>query len=168
MATAATHSKTSRRRARSRDPQAIVLLKKDHREVDALFDQFEEAEAEREKLALVEKITLALKVHAQIEEELFYPAERGEVDDDTLDEALVEHAGMKELISQIESMRPGDELFDAKVTVLGEYVRHHVREEESQMFPQAKKSDLDLDSIGERLAERKKELMAKLGGPAKH
>ncbi len=158
--------KTTRtRRTGRRDPLAVSLLKKDHREVEAMFDEYEQLEADADKLALFGKIALALKVHTQIEEEIFYPAERGEVEDDMLDEAFVEHAGAKQLISEIEAMKPGDEYYDAKVKVLGEYVKHHVREEEQPggIFTQAKRGDEDLDAIGQRLEARKKALMAELG-----
>lgn len=154
------------RRTSRRDPLAITLLKKDHREVDGWFDEYEQLEAEAEKLALFNKIALALKVHTQIEEEIFYPEERGEVEDDMLDEAYVEHDGAKKLIAEIEAMKPGDEYYDAKVKVLGEYIKHHVKEEEQPggIFAQAKKGDEDLEAMGERMAARKEELMAELGG----
>lgn len=159
-------SKTSAKTpAKSKDPLAIELLKQDHREVEGYFEQFEKAESDDEKADLARRICLALTVHAQIEEEIFYPEARVEdVEDDLLDEAYVEHASAKELIRQIEGMKPGDEYFDAKVTVLGEYVKHHVEEEEKEMFPQARKSDMDLDALGEKLQARKQELMGKLGG----
>jgi hemerythrin superfamily protein len=161
----AEHRKPSRRRAaaRSRDPEAIALLKQDHREVEALFKAYEKLESDKDKLATAQKICLALKVHAQIEEEILYPAERGEVDDDTIDEAYVEHDGIKKLMAEIEAAKPSDDFYDAKVQVLGEYVTHHVKEEESEMFPQAKKSDLNLDGIGDKLAARKAELMKQYG-----
>ena len=154
------------RRTGRRDPLAISLLKKDHREVDAMFDEYEQLEEEGEKLALFQKIALSLKVHTQIEEEIFYPSERGEVEDDLLDEAQVEHDGAKKLIAEIEAMKPADEFYDAKVKVLGEYIKHHVKEEEQPggIFAQAKKGDEDLDAMGERLKARKDELMAQLGG----
>jgi hemerythrin superfamily protein len=102
-----------------------------------------------------------LTVHATIEEEIFYPAARAaEVDADLLDEADVEHASAKDLISQIESMSPDDDLYDAKVSVLGEYIDHHVQEEEGEMFPKCRKSEMDLAALAEALAERKSELMA--------
>jgi hypothetical protein len=170
---AVTQNKTSSSRARSgrrrrtsrRDPLAINLLKKDHREVEGWFDEYEQLEDDAEKLELFKKIALALKVHTTIEEEIFYPEERGDVEEDTLDEAYVEHAGAKQLIAEIEGMRPGDEFYDAKVKVLGEYIKHHVREEEQPggIFAQAKRGDEDLDAMGERLAVRKEELMAELG-----
>ena len=173
MATAQASSSKSaktrrKRRTGVRDPLAISLLKKDHREVDHMFDEYEQLEEDNEKLELFQKIALALKVHTQIEEEIFYPEERGDVEDDMLDEALVEHDGAKKLIAEIEAMKPSDDLYDAKVKVLGEYIKHHVKEEEQPggIFAQAKKGDEDLDAMGERLQARKQELMAELR-PAK-
>jgi hemerythrin superfamily protein len=171
MATA--HAKTKAkpatrrtRRTGRRDPLAISLLKKDHREVESMFDEYEQLEGDREKLALFNKIALALKVHTQVEEEILYPEERGEVEDDLLDEAYVEHAGAKKLIAEIEAMQPSDEFYDAKVKVLGEYIKHHVKEEEQPggLFSQAKKGDEDLDAMGERIKARMAELKAELGG----
>ena len=155
-----------KRRTGVRDPLAIRLLKKDHREVDSMFDEYEQLEEEGEKLALFQQIALALKVHTQIEEEILYPEERGDVEDDLLDEALVEHDGAKKLIAEIEAMQPSDDLYDAKVKVLGEYVKHHVKEEEQPggVFSQAKKGEEDLDAMGERLQARKDELMQQMGG----
>lgn len=164
-------AKTRRtRRTGRRDPLAITLLKQDHREVEGMFDEYEQLENDAEKQALFDKIALALKVHTQIEEEILYPEERGEVDDDLLDEAYVEHDGAKKLIAEIESMKPGDDFYDAKVKVLGEYIKHHVREEEQPggLFSQAKKGDEDLEAMGERLKARKEELMTKMGGRVAH
>jgi hypothetical protein len=154
------------RRTGRRDPLAITLLKKDHREVAAMFEEYEQLEAEAEKLALFNKIALALKVHTQIEEEILYPEERGDVEDDMLDEAYVEHAGAKKLIAEIEAMKPSEEFYDAKVKVLGEYITHHVKEEEQPggLFAQAKRGDEDLNEMGERLKVRKEQLLAQLGG----
>jgi hypothetical protein len=154
------------RRTGSRDPLAVTLLKKDHREVAAMFEEYEQLEADAEKLALFNKIALALKVHTQIEEEILYPEERGSVEDDLLDEAYVEHDGAKKLIAEIEAMKPTDDFYDAKIKVLGEYITHHVKEEEQPggLFAQAKRGDEDLDAMGERLKARKAELMAELGG----
>ena len=169
--TPAKSAKTRRtRRTGRRDPLAISLLKKDHREVEQMFDEYEQLEKDAEKLALFNKIALALKVHTQIEEEILYPETRGEVEDDMLDEAYVEHDGAKKLIAEIEAMKPGQEFYDAKVKVLGEYIKHHVKEEEQPggLFSQAKKSDEDLEAMGERLKARKEELMAKMGAPAAH
>jgi hypothetical protein len=154
------------RRTGRRDPLAVTLLKQDHREVEGWFDEYEQLEAESEKLELFGKIALALKVHTQIEEEIFYAEERGQVEDDLLDEAQVEHDGAKKLIAEIEAMQPSEDLYDAKVKVLGEYIKHHVKEEEQPggIFAQAKRGDEDLDAMGERLKARKAELMAQLGG----
>jgi hemerythrin superfamily protein len=139
---------------------AIALLEADHREVDGYFDAFEAASESADKKALADKICLALKVHTQIEEELFYPPAREKTGDgDLLDEALVEHAGAKTLIAQIESMRPGQPLYDAKVKVLAEQVRHHVEEEETELFPEVRDTRIDLDALGAKLAARKAELM---------
>jgi hypothetical protein len=155
-----THPRRTRRTGQ-RDPLAITLLKQDHREVEGWFDGYEQLEADSEKEELFGKIALALKVHCAIEEEIFYPEERGEVEDDMLDEAQVEHDGAKKLIAEIEGMTAGDELYDAKVKVLGEYIKHHVKEEEQPggIFAQAKKGEEDLDEMGERLKTRKEELM---------
>jgi hypothetical protein len=149
-----------------RDPLAITLLKKDHREVEGWFEEYEQLEGDGEKLALFNKIALALKVHTTIEEEIFYPEERGEVEDDMLDEAYVEHDGAKKLIAEIEGMKPSEDFYDAKVRVLGEYIKHHVKEEERRggIFAQAKRGEEDLDATGARMKARKKELMAQMGG----
>jgi len=161
------HAGRTRRTGR-RDPLAVTLLKQDHRQVEAWFDEYEQLETDADKLALFNQIALALKVHCQIEEEIFYPEDRGEVEDDMLDEAYVEHAGAKNLIAEIEQMEPSEAFYDAKVKVLGEYIKHHVREEEQPggIFAQAKKGGEDLDEMGERLKARKAELMAELGGAA--
>jgi hypothetical protein len=171
---ATTQTKSSKTKARSgrtrrtarRDPLAVTLLKKDHREVEGWFDEFEQLEAEAEKLALFQKIATALKVHTQIEEEIFYPESRGEVEDDLLDEAYVEHDSAKKMIAEIEGMKPSAEFYDAKVKVLGEYIKHHVKEEEQPggLFAQAKKSGEDLEEMGQRLKTRKEELMTQMGG----
>lgn len=165
---AAKSAKTRRtRRTGRRDPLAVRLLKQDHREVEGWFDEYEQLEDDSEKLELFTKIATALKVHTQIEEEIFYPEERGDVEDDMLDEAYVEHEGAKKLIAEIEAMQPGDEYYDAKVKVLGEYIKHHVKEEEQPggIFSQAKKGDEDLDEMGERIKARKEELMAEFEAP---
>ena len=158
--TARTSSSTrasERRRARPQD--AIQLLRADHRKVQDLFDQFEKARGDDRKAELAQEICTELKVHAQIEEEIFYPAAREALkEQDLIDEAAVEHASAKELIAQIEQAHTGDELFDAKVTVLGEYIKHHVKEEENELFPKIRKSGLDLEEVGAQLAQRKVEL----------
>jgi len=142
---------------------ALELLEQDHREVEELFDEFDELKDEARKDKLAREICQALKVHTQIEEEIFYPAARKAAkDDDLLDEAIVEHASAKKLISEIEKMEAGEEMFDAKVRVLGEQVKHHVREEEEELFPELDRTDLDLDELGAKLAKRKEELMKKM------
>ena len=146
---------------------AITLLSADHAKVKKLFNEFQSLKEEdgsaEDKSALVTQICNELKVHAEIEEEIFYPAVRKAIDDgDLMDEALVEHAGAKELIAQLEDMSPDDELYDAKVTVLGEQIRHHVKEEEGEMFPKAKKAKVDGQALGVQMTERKAELMAEL------
>ena len=137
---------------------AIALLKQDHRMVEALFDEFEDAE-EQEQAQLATRICNMLTVHAQIEEELLYPAAKeafeDEEEEDMVHEANVEHASAKDLIAKIEAMTPEDEEFEATVKVLGEYVKHHVKEEENEMFPALKKTELDLKAMGEQLAQRK-------------
>lgn len=146
--------------AKPRD--AVALLKQDHDEVKAMFKQYEElgdrAFATKQKLA--EKICLELTKHAIAEEEIFYPAVRADVDDadDMVDEATVEHQSAKDLIAQIHSMDPHDDLYDAKVKVLGEYIDHHVKEEEEEMFPQAKKAGIDLVSLAQQIQARKDEI----------
>jgi hypothetical protein len=148
----------------SREPLSIKLLKQDHREVEKWFGQYEKLKSDKDKLELFKKIALALKVHTTIEEEILYPEERGDVEDDLLDEAYVEHDGAKKLIAEIETMKPGDKFYDAKVKVLGEYIKHHVKEEEEPggLFAQAKKGDEDLEEMGLRLKARKEQLMAQL------
>jgi hemerythrin superfamily protein len=147
-------------------PDAIDQLISDHREVESLFEAYDElvdADADSgEKQAVALQICAMLTAHATVEEELFYPAARevlGE-DEDLVDEADVEHACAKDLIAQIEAGTPDDPLYDAKVKVLGEYIDHHVQEEENEMFPKVRKSDLDLDALGEDQAARKAELLA--------
>jgi hemerythrin superfamily protein len=141
---------------------ALQLLTEDHRTVEALFEKFEKAGGDTKKEQLARQICLELKVHAMLEEELFYPALRGKIDDDDLDEALVEHDGAKMLINEIEAGSGGDDFYEAKVKVLKEQIEHHVKEEERQsdnIFSQARKTDVDLDMLGEQMAMRKAELM---------
>jgi hemerythrin superfamily protein len=149
--------------AESKPKDAIALLKQDHRTVEDLFAQFEKASGDGRKQTLAEKICMELSIHATIEEEIFYPACEGKVDEDLMKEAYVEHDGAKVLIAEIEAGGPSDEFYDAKVKVLQEQIEHHVEEEEKRlegMFSQARRSDLDLDALGEQLAQRKQELTA--------
>jgi hypothetical protein len=168
MATRNPAKKTAAKSTRSTATDATQLLTADHKEVKALFKQYEKlADAEgnaSERQELAQQICTMLTVHATVEEEIFYPAAReADVDSDLLDEAEVEHASAKDLIAQIESMQPDEELYDAKVTVLGEYINHHVEEEEGELFPKCRKSGMDLALLGEELAARKEELMAESG-----
>ena len=140
---------------------AIALLKKDHRTVEDLFADFEKAGGDGRKQKLAEQICLDLSVHAQIEEEIFYPACEGKVDEDLLKESYVEHDGAKVLIAEIMAGELSDEFYDSKVKVLSEEIAHHVEEEEKRMeglFAQARKAGLDMDALGEQLAARKEEL----------
>jgi hemerythrin superfamily protein len=162
--TKATRATQRKSRSGSAAGSAITLLKQDHREVEEFFEEYEELEDDNAKAQLAEKICLALKVHTQIEEEIFYPAARKATgDNDLLDEALVEHAGAKHLISEIEAMEVGDDLYDAKITVLGEQIKHHVKEEEEELFPEVERSDMDLKALGKELEDRKMELMSGTG-----
>jgi hemerythrin-like domain-containing protein len=145
---------------------AIALLKQDHRTVSALFEEFEKAD-EEEQSSIAQRVCQLLTVHATIEEELLYPAAKealeDEEDEDLVNEAEVEHASAKDLIAKIEGMSSDDEHFKATVTVLGEYIKHHVKEEENELFPQLKKTELDLKELGSRLADRKFALMEQMG-----
>ena len=150
---------------------AISLLTEDHKKVKKMFVDFEKlvksGKTNAEKGSLVQMICVELIVHTQIEEEIFYPAVRAAIDDDDLmDEADVEHAGAKELITQLLDMDPGDDHYDAKVTVLGENIDHHVKEEQDEMFPKAKKAKLDLGVLGAQMLVRKQELQARSGASA--
>jgi hemerythrin superfamily protein len=145
------------------EKDAIALLKEDHRTVEDLFAQFEKSSGGERKRKIAEQICLELSVHAQIEEEIFYPACEGKVDEELLKEAYVEHDGAKVLIAQIMEGGPGDEFYDAKVKVLQEQIEHHVEEEEKRMegmFAQARKAGLDMDALGAELAARKQQLTA--------
>jgi hypothetical protein len=142
---------------------AIALLKADHRAVEALFEKFENATGKDSKQKIAETICTELKIHSMIEEEIFYPALRGKIEDDLLDEAYVEHDGAKVLINDIMAGGADEEFYDAKVTVLGEEIEHHVGEEEKPsegMFAQAREADVDLVALGEQMAVRKEELTA--------
>jgi hemerythrin superfamily protein len=147
--------------AETKQQDAIALLKADHRTVEELFEKFEKATGEGRKQSIAEEICLDLSVHAQIEEEIFYPACEGKVDEDLLKESYVEHDGAKVLIAEIIAGGPDDEFYDAKVKVLSEEIEHHVEEEEKRLeglFAQARSAGLDMDALGEQLAARKQEL----------
>jgi hemerythrin superfamily protein len=144
---------------------AVALLKADHRKVEELFEKFEKAKSDTVKKALCEQICTELTVHATIEEEIFYPACTGEIEEDLVKEAYVEHDGAKVLIAELSQSGPGDDFYDAKVKVLSEEIKHHVKEEEKRaegMFAQARAAGLDMDALGAQMAARKKELMAQI------
>jgi hemerythrin superfamily protein len=144
---------------------AVALLKEDHRTVEELFAQFEKAGGEGRKQKLATQICTELSIHAQIEEEIFYPACEGKVEDELLKEAYVEHDGAKVLIAEIIAGGPSDEFYDAKVKVLQEQIEHHVQEEEKRLeglFSQARAAGLDMDALGDELRRRKEELKAEI------
>ena len=153
--------------SRDATPDATRLLAEDHREVHALFDHYrklgEGGASGDERRPLAEEICTLLTVHAALEEEIFYPAARAAaVDASVLDEAEVEHASAKDLIAQIRDAEPDAPLYDAKVSVLGEYINHHAREEEQELFPKCRASSMDLHDLGIRIAARKDELMREM------
>ncbi len=160
MTTTATRKKTN---GTSRAQDATALLRADHKSVSALFAEYEKARAKTKKKQLVTQICTALTVHAQIEEEIFYPAVKKALKDtELIPEATVEHATLKDLIAQVEGVEPDGEMFDARIKVMSEYVKHHVKEEQNEIFPKAKATKLDLMELGAQLAARKEELMAPL------
>jgi len=148
--------------ASDNDTNAVEVLKRDHDEVEKLFDQYEDAKDESNtelKVQIVTAVCKALTMHAQIEEELFYPAMRRQEDAlELIDEAAVEHQTLKNLVAELEGASPDDDLYDAKVKVLSEYVKHHVKEEEGELFPIAKRSEIDLDALGRQLVARKAQI----------
>ena len=140
---------------------ATAMLKADHKLVAGLFEEFEKTKSDARKASIVAQICKELTVHAQIEEEIFYPAVKAALQDHELvPEATVEHASVKDLIASVQGETPYGEMYDARVKVMGEFVKHHVKEEEKEMFPKVKKTDLDLYLLGEQMAARKQELMA--------
>jgi hypothetical protein len=141
---------------------AIALLKADHRKVEDLFERFKKARGADRRKALAEEICQELSIHATIEEEIFYPACKGQVEEDRLSESYVEHDGAKVLIAELVASSPEDEFFDAKMSVLSEEIRHHVKEEEKPregVFAQAREAGMDLEALGRKLLARKEELM---------
>lgn len=156
----------STKRGSRSQPLALELLSTDHRKVEAMFDRYEEMVEEDDvsRIALAQRICMELTVHALVEEELFYPWLRENLDDmHLLEEAYVEHKSAKQLIAEIEAQGEVDETYDAKVKVLGEYIKHHVKEEEDEIFPKVSSETEELDELGQELAARKAELMMELG-----
>lgn len=164
MNTDNTPSTPTRSHAAGKD--AIAMLRADHDEVNALFAAVKHADGLVKKKELVGRICAALSLHAQIEEEIFYPAVQAALKDHLLvPEAKVEHGGVKALIAQLVDLDPGGEMYDARLTVLSEYVKHHVREEQTEMFPKVKSSSLDLVALGEKMATRKAALLQAAPAP---
>lgn len=144
---------------------AVALLKADHRKVEGLFEKFEKAKGAAAKKSLADEICTELCVHTSIEEEIFYPACAGKIEEDLLNEAYVEHDGAKVMIAELQAASPDDEFFDAKMKVLSEEIKHHVHEEEMRsegMFAQAREAGMDLEGLGDRMAARKAELLAQI------
>lgn len=160
--------KAARKTSASAAPDAVQLLSAEHKEVKALFKAYDKLVkgngADEDKQTLVDEICAKLTVHASTEEEIFYPAARDVLgkSEGLIDEAEVEHATGKELIAQLQAASPRDDLYDAKVKVLSEYIDHHVKEEEDEIFPKAKKAGLDMTVLGAQISARKQELMAEL------
>ena len=153
-------AKTSRA-STSSGQDAIALLRADHKKVSELYAQYESTRSPAKKKALVATICMELSVHARVEEEIFYPAVKAALKDkEMIPEAQVEHASLKELIAQVKDREPDGEMFDAKIKVMSEYTKHHVKEEQNEIFPAAKKTRLDMLDLGARIAARKEELMA--------
>ena len=160
MTTVATRN--TDRLATPKAQEATALLRADHKLVSALFAEYEKTNSTDKKKQLVSEICAELSVHAQVEEEIFYPAVKLALKDTELvPEATVEHETLRSLIAQVEGVEPNGEMFDAKIKVLSEYVQHHVKEEQEEMFPKARETDLDMSALGAQLAERKAELFAK-------
>ena len=156
-----TANKTPTPRAPAQPKDAVAMLKADHKKVSGLFDEFEKTRSSSKKAALVAQICTELTVHAQLEEEIFYPAVKAALrDDELVPEATVEHATVKDLIAQVKDVEPDGEDYDAKVKVMSEYVKHHVKEEQNEMFPKAQKTGLDMVALKDEMTERKEELLA--------
>ena len=156
----ATAKKTPASRAPAQPKDAIAMLKADHKKVSDLFEQFDKTRSSAKKAGLVGQICMELTVHAQLEEEIFYPAVKAALrDKELVPEASVEHASVKALIAQVKDVEPGGEEYDAKVRVMSEYVKHHVKEEQNEMFPKAQKTRLDMVALRDQMAARKKELL---------
>lgn len=150
----------SRSKSTTKKQDALALLRADHKEVNTLFSEYEKTRSNAKKKEIADRICTELTVHAQIEEEIFYPAARQALKDkEMVPEAIVEHATLKVLIGQIEGEEPDGEMFDAKIKVLSEYVKHHVNEEQNELFPKLKSTGLDLEDLGVQLMSRKEELL---------
>lgn len=152
----------AKKKAGAKAQDAIALLRADHKQVSELFAQYEKARSANKKRSLVDAICLQLRVHTQIEDEIFYPAVKAALKDkELIPEASVEHASVKNLIEQVEGKEPDGEMFDARIKVMSEYVKHHVKEEQSEMFPKAKATRLDMNALGAQLVAKKEELLSR-------
>lgn len=152
------------KRAGGRQPEAISMLIEDHQKVQKLFKTFDRTEDEQQQEELAKQICNELTVHTELEEQVFYPAAREVLEkSDTVDEAEIEHQVAKELVEKIKQSRPQDDEFCALVTVLCEYVNHHIEEEQTELFPQLKKTEIDFDALGEEMQQKKQELRSELG-----
>jgi hemerythrin superfamily protein len=148
-------------KANSKAQDAIKMLRADHKLVNDLFEEYEKARSVKKKKELVEQICSELTIHALLEEEIFYPAvKRALKDKELVPEATVEHGTLKQLIAEVEGKEPDGEIFDARIKVMGEYVKHHVKEEQNEMFPKAKSTKLDMVELGALMMERKEQLLA--------
>ena len=157
----ATAQKTPAKKASTKAQEATALLRADHKKVSGLFEEFEKARSASRKKSIVATICRELTAHTTIEEEIFYPAVQAALKDHELvPEANVEHASVKDLIAQVKDVEPGGDEYDARVKVMGEFVKHHVKEEQNEMFPKAKKTKLDMFALGAQMAARKAELLA--------
>ena len=158
----ATAKKSTKAKPAAKPLDAVAMLKADHQKVSGLFADFEKTRSAERKKSLVAQICAELTVHTTLEEELFYPAVKAAMKDHELvPEANVEHASVKELIAQVKDVEPGGEMYDARVKVMGEFVKHHVKEEQTEMFPKAQKTKLDLAVLGEQMRARKADLLAR-------
>jgi hemerythrin superfamily protein len=157
----ATATKTARPRAMPVPKDAIAMLRADHKKVSGLFDEFEAARSANKKKQLVAQICEELSVHTALEEEIFYPAVKAAMrDKELVPEATVEHASVKDLIAQVKGVEPDGEMYDAKVKVMAEFVKHHVKEEQNEMFPKAQKTRLDMVALRDQMMQRKEEMLA--------
>lgn len=144
--------------------QVTDMLRKDHKKVKGLFKKFEKTDNAQEKQEIVDTVLTELEIHAELEEKLIYPAIRAKMnDEDLMDEALEEHHVVHGVIGELKKMKTGDERYDAKVTVLSELCKHHIKEEEEEMLPKAEKRDIDWDRLCEQVMKRKDQLMEKAG-----
>jgi hemerythrin-like domain-containing protein len=156
--------KKAKARPAPRTRDATALLKADHKLVSGLFKDFEDTNSTARKAKLARQICMELTIHATVEEEIFYPAvQKALKDHELVPEAIVEHESLKMLIASLEEVEPGDDMHDARVKVMSEYVKHHVKEEQNEIFPKARKTKLDMVELGEQILQRKEELKAELG-----